>query len=224
MQSVLEAIANRFGLSCQPTSALELHKLFRKSSFAVRKSPILLSRIPDGGPIKGYLAEVLARLAQLNQTQLGQLEVHTESLKNRILAALRKQLREFGVKPTVPLGTEEMTQRKAVVKNLVADLRKAQAADPDYGWTVDSLHGVLAFHYKWSQYANGTLRSERSAIADLYRRICMMGWAIEAAMDDWEAVRILGADYRLFTAVCRDVSVESLHDINPANLAQREEE
>jgi hypothetical protein len=52
----------------------------------------------------------------------------------------------------------------------------------------------------------------------------MMGWAIEAAQDDWEAVRILAADYRLFTAVSRDVSVESLHDINPANLAQREEE
>ena len=224
MQSVLEGIANRHGLSCQPTSALELHKLFRKSSFAVRKSPIFLDRIPDGGPIKGYLAEVLGLLSRLNQTQLGQLEVHTESLKSRILAALRKQLREYGVKATVPLGTEEMAQRKAVVKNLVAELRKAQLTDPDHGWTVDSLHGVLAFQYKWSQYANGTLRSERSAIADLYRRICMMGWAIEAAQDDWEAVRILAADYRLFTAVSRDVSVESLHDINPANLAQREEE
>jgi len=224
MQSVLEGIAARFGLSCQPTSALELHKLFRKSSFAVRKSPIFLDRIPDGGPIKGYLAEVFGLLSKLNQTQLGQLEVNTESLKSRILAALRKQLREYGVKATVPLGTEEMAQRKAVVKNLVAELRKAQSTDPDYGWTVDSLYGVLAFYYKWSQYANGTLRSERSGIADLYRRICMMGWAIEAAMDDWEAVRILAADYRLFTAVCRGVSAETLQDINPANLAQREEE
>jgi hypothetical protein len=190
----------------------------------VRKAPIFLDRIPDGGPIKGYLAEVLGLLSRLNQTQPAELEVNTESLKNRILAALRKQLREFGVKPTVPMGAEEMAQRKAVVRNFVAELRKAQSTDPDHGWTVDSLYGVLAFYYKWSQYANGTLRSERSGIADLYRRICMMGWAIEAAMDDWEAVRILAADYRLFTAVSRDVSVESLHDINPANLAQREEE
>jgi hypothetical protein len=224
MQSVLEGIAARFGLSCQPTSALELHKLFRKSSFAVRKAPIFLDRIPDGGvPLKGYLAEVLTLLSRLNQTQPGELEVNPESLKSRILAALRRQLREFGVKPTVPMGTEEMAQRKAVVRNFVAELRKAQATDPDYGWTVDSLHGVPAFYYKWSQYANGTLRSERSAIADLYRRICMMGWAIEAAVDDWEAVRILAADYRLFTAVCRGVSAETLQDINPANLAQREE-
>jgi hypothetical protein len=223
MQSVLEGIANRFGLSCQPTSSLELYKLFRKSSFAVRKSPIFLDRIPDGGTLKGYLAEVLGLLSRLNQTQCGELEVNPESLKSRILAALRRQLKHFGVKPTVPLGTEEMTQRKAVVKNLVAELRRAQATDPDYGWTVDSLYGVPAFYYKWSQYVNGTLRSERSAIADLYRRICMMGWAIEAAQDDWEAVRILAADYRLFTAVCRDVSVETLQDINPANLAQREE-